>query len=606
VSLQTHLFRRGAFYYHRIRVPLDLARRFGRKELAISLWTPNPDVARRRGHVASMLANRLFDRVRLSQMLTEDQIRSLTVEYYRELLRDDELWRVGTRPVNWKDDVEAREYLLNYFLVETDEELEKALGASILGPYEAIEIERRLTEEDSITTAQQEWDWLYGESFVDEYLAKKGITVAKGSSEYGRLVIRFLQARREALRVSRQRSEGNWSAESQDPLLRHAMTAVPAPAESVVKVEQINNPPIWELVDKFIEERRRRGDRPKPLGEVRTSLKWFIDSFGKDKAVESYTAQDLRAYKDKLLLVPARFTVLLKCEKIDEAIELNKARNLPTLDVETADKKRLRNVKSFFAWAEMNGYISANPAAKVVIAVPKGSQKRKKRDGFTIEQLNRIFRAPIYTGCRSSHYWKEPGEQIIKDHRYWLPLVALFSGSRKTEICQLDVSDVQEHRGIWCFNITGYDELENGKHVKNVHSDRLVPIHPELMRLGMIEYVSDRREAGETKLFNCNPGEGNNYDPFTKWFHRFRKSLGIDGERTVFHSFRHNFEQAMTDTGMNERLQFAIGGRADRHSVTSYAAPKPAQLFKAISEVHYDGLNLAHLYQTECSVKNAQ
>jgi integrase len=598
MSLQTHLFRRGAFYYHRIRVPLELARRFGRKELAISLRTPDPELARRKGHVASMLANRLFDRVRLSQMLTEEQIRSLTVEYYQELLRDDELWRVDSRPVNWKDDVEAREYLLNYFLVETDEELEKALGRSILGPYEAVEIERRLTEEESIKTAQQEFDWAYGKSFVEGYLAKRGLTVAPDTPEYRRLAMAFLRARREALQISRARSDGNWAADSEDPLFRHAMMPesrlTSVPVESVAKVEQIDNPPMWELVDKFIEERRRRGDRPKPLGEVRTSLKWFIDSFGKDKAVESYTVKDLRGYKDKLLLVPARFAALLKCETIDEAIELNKTRNLPTLDVETADKKRLRNVKSFFAWAELNGYISANPAAKVVIAVPKGSQKRKKRDGFTIEQLNTIFRAPVYTGCLSAHYRYDPGEVIIKDHRYWLPLVALYSGGRMTELCQMDIADLQKHQEVWCLKIA--DLGEEDKHVKNVHSNRLVPVHPELMRLGFLEYAQARHLAGEKKLFDCDPGKRKDYGGVSKWFGRFRKRLGIGGKRTVFHSFRHNFEQAVMDTGMNERHQFALGGRTDNHSVTSYAAPKPNLLFEQISKVKYEGLDLSHLY----------
>jgi integrase len=546
-----------------------------------------------------MLANRLFDRVRSSKMLTEDQICNLTIDYYRDLLRDDELWRVDSRPVNWKDDVEAREYLCNYFLVETDEELEKALGASILGPYEALEIERRQTEEESVKTAQQEFDWVYGESFVEGYLAERRLTVAPGTPEYRRLAMNFLRARREALQVSRARSEGNWAAESQDPLFRHAMrfALAPTPTEGAVEVDQVKIPPMWELVEKFLAEQLlTKSARPKAVGEMRTSLKWLIDTFGESRRIRDYTAHDLVAYKDKLLRVPARFTQLLGCQTIDEAIELNKERNLPLLDPQTINGKRLSNVAKFFGWAVKNHYTDHNPAAGIIVAVPKGAQVKKKREEFSIDQLNKIFRAPIYMGCRSSHYWKQPGDMIIKDHRYWLPLVALFSGGRKTEICQLDVSDVQEHRDIWCFDITGYDELENGKHVKNVHSDRLVPIHPELIRLGFIEYVSGRRAAGETKLFDCNPGEGNNYDPFTKWFHRFRKSLGIDGDRTVFHSFRHNFEQAMTDTGMNERLQFAIGGRTDRHSVTSYAAPKPELLFEAISKVRYEGLDLSHLY----------
>jgi integrase len=537
-------------------------------------------------------------------MLTEDQIRSLTVEYYQDLLRDDELWRVNSQPVNWKDEVEAREYLLNYFLVETDEELEKVLRTADLGSYEAIEIERRLTEEQSIETAQREFDWGYANSYVDAFLSQRGMDVPKGSVEYRRLGLNLLRARREALRVSQARSEGNWAVESQDPMFRQAIAHVASPPTPTAQplVDRTEELPIWDLVEKFLAEKLlTKSAKPKAIGEMRTSLRWLIDTFGESKRIRDYTAHDLVAYKDKLLKVPARFTLLLKCRTIDEAIERNKERNLPTLDAQTINGKRLSNVDTFFDWAVKNHHADHNPAAGVLVATPKAAQRRKKRDGFTIQQLNTIFRAPVYTGCKSAGRRHDPGALVIQDFRYWLPLVALYSGGRKTELCQMAVADVQDHDGIICLKISDTGDIDDAiegeeKHLKNRYSDRLVPVHPELRRLGFLGYIDRRRRAGERKLFDCEPGARNDFDSVTKWFTTFRRRAGIGGKRTVFHSFRHNFEQAMTDTGMNERVQFALGGRTDDHSVTSYAAPKPALLFEAISKVRYEGLDLSHLY----------
>ena len=61
--------------------------------------------------------------------------------------------------------------------------------------------------------------------------------------------------------------------------------------------------------------------------------------------------------------------------------------------------------------------------------------------------------------------------------RFWVPLIALFSGMRMNEICQLDVSDIRCVDGVDCFVITS---RSNGggadKKVKTSTSERFVPI----------------------------------------------------------------------------------------------------------------------------------
>ncbi len=51
------------------------------------------------------------------------------------------------------------------------------------------------------------------------------------------------------------------------------------------------------------------------------------------------------------------------------------------------------------------------------------------------------------------------------DFRYWIPLLALFTGARLSELAQLHKADIRKEQGIWCLNITenGGGNSENPK-----------------------------------------------------------------------------------------------------------------------------------------------
>jgi hypothetical protein len=90
----------------------------------------------------------------------------------------------------------------------------------------------------------------------------------------------------------------------------------------------------------------------------------------------------------------------------------------------------------------------------------------------------------------------DPGTVLVRDHRYWVPLVALFSDARLNELEQLEVTDVQEGTGVTVLKITTLwdgDDPGDEKLIKTVAGERIVPIHPELMRLGFLDYVKQRR-----------------------------------------------------------------------------------------------------------------
>ena len=83
--------------------------------------------------------------------------------------------------------------------------------------------------------------------------------------------------------------------------------------------------------------------------------------------------------------------------------------------------------------------------------------------------------------------------------------------------------------------------------LKNRSSQRDVPLHPELIRCGFLEYVENRRKKPGDRLFpELDRGsDGKWSSAYSKWMGRYlRETIGITDSRKVFHSFRHTFKDA--------------------------------------------------------------
>ena len=79
----------------------------------------------------------------------------------------------------------------------------------------------------------------------------------------------------------------------------------------------------------------------------------------------------------------------------------------------------------------------------------------------------------------------------------WLPLIALFTGMREAEICQLRAANIQEEDGITFINVAEQD----GTKLKTEAAIRKVPVHSELISCGLLEYVEHVRTQGHRQLF---------------------------------------------------------------------------------------------------------
>lgn len=209
--------------------------------------------------------------------------------------------------------------------------------------------------------------------------------------------------------------------------------------------------------------------------------------------------------------------------------------------------------------------------------------------------------SPQYTGHLSSTSRGKPGKFIIRDSKFWLPLIGIFTGMRLGEIVQLIASDVRKENGIVFIDVNK-DGGETGKSLKTKTSKRRIPLHPLLYQVGFLDYVGEvNSNTSARRLFTeIKKGANGDYSQnVSKHFGRYFKTIGIKTPRTTFHSLRHNFTDALREAEVEDSHIKAFLGHADTSTTAIYRSGVPLKvLAKDIQRVSYD-LDLSHLYANE-------
>ncbi|WP_375279912.1 site-specific integrase, partial [Pseudooctadecabacter sp.] len=204
---------------------------------------------------------------------------------------------------------------------------------------------------------------------------------------------------------------------------------------------------------------------------------------------------------------------------------------------------------TFLGWCQRKGKMSRMPAAYSEIKVADPVRKEDKRAAFSNEQLNVIFRSQVYQ------------DQERRSSLFWVPLIALWNGMRSNEICQLDVADIKLEENVWGFDVTHISTTgDDDKSVKTGSSIRFVPMHPRLIEFGLLDFYRER--PLDAKLFgDITRGSDGYYSTnFSKQVNRYLKRIGAHGPKHKFHSFRHNFRDALRKGRVDREIGKALGG----------------------------------------------
>ncbi len=185
-----------------------------------------------------------------------------------------------------------------------------------------------------------------------------------------------------------------------------------------------------------------------------TTRDLVVRTLGSDRLIHQLNRQHVRELVNVLRFLPRNSAKLFPSLSPRAAAE--RARSDPALQrISTANANAyLGNFSTFLNWAVGEEIINRNPARG--LRLPDEVARRDKRYPFSPSQMRLMFNAPLYTGCADGERcWSEPGALLPKNARFWVPLIALHSGMRLNEICQLDVTDIRDIDGILCFCLAG-------------------------------------------------------------------------------------------------------------------------------------------------------
>lgn len=292
-------------------------------------------------------------------------------------------------------------------------------------------------------------------------------------------------------------------------------------------------------------------------------LLMFAEFMG-DFPINRITPDDLRQFRDvHLRAVPAKANNLPKSLKRDSMPETIKAikesgTEWPLLSLD-ARQERMAHLLRMFAWLQAKRWIDVNPASPLQgeSGVSKSELKEEKRrqskvpgkdEGrgpFTDGELLLIFGTPQYATGDGRHVTM--GNQTWSPFEYWLPVLALYTGCRIGELCQLHLSDVRQEQGIWVLDL---NESTPDKRLKNDGTSvRLVPLHSGLIELGFLSYCDRLRSEGFRRVFPeltyAETDARYAKEPIRK-MSRMLADLGMPRNAgKVFHCFRHNANDAL-------------------------------------------------------------
>tara|TARA_R110002072_G_scaffold147185_2_gene294444 strand:- start:5926 stop:7623 length:1698 start_codon:yes stop_codon:yes gene_type:complete len=549
----------GVWYLRRV-VPTDLRDHLEKREVLISLGTADRDEARR---------------LYLSKWAEFD-------EYFTACRKEvNENSPAAVRPLSQPQMLQ----LVRRYVARKDE------GSIDVGPlFDTNAIENQVDDERmalmELENPQHPHHFQTIDAAVREALALTEQPAPRGTTEYDTLLEYVRLALVELHNRRLRRLTGDKSFTHIDALFN------PQAKANAVTLKQ--------AADDWLEDYKDSHDvKAKMTARVEGSIGLILEFFGGDALVKDMTSKQCKSFRNMLNVLPPHRHKKYPKKSLKQVLQIAEDKSLSPLSYET-QSQHLSTLKNILGQAVSDGVIATNPAQGVDVKAKKPSAE-DRRMPFTNDELMRIFNAPLYTGCIDDGWnYKKRGPNYPKRGRFWVPLIALYTGMRLNELCQLRVIDIKTTEAGTPYLIAADDE--EGMSLKNTGSRRSMPIHPDLVRMGLLDYHRKTAEAGHKQLFPelTVASTGYRSDNFSKWFSAgFLPSVNAKKPGGGSHVFRHNFRDALRRIEAPTEIAERLGGWKDRSVQASYGAGYDLDhLARHLNKVTYPGLDLSHLYMT--------
>ncbi|WP_420418331.1 DUF6538 domain-containing protein [Pacificispira sp.] len=589
------LNRKGTWYF-RAKVPAELVEAFGQREAKKSLRTSDKRVARKRADVLSVQFDAKIDDLRrklaasASQRVNLRQLSRFQINRMVSTWVEKQIAEIEGSPI--PEDIEEYVKDAQIGLGEL-ERYDPNARASILDQA------TRLLAENDITLKKRDLSPIRAEHSPQPFEIPE---TDRESEQFQVLCKAVRRAFVHVLEAGIKDAKGHTIR----PDFGSIFGVV---AEGNSPSAKLGNDPnavtLAELKERFDKSPRRKKAKAQKAKD-KHELSWLIakELFGEDQVVSALTRADFRAYFELVSALPPRPQTSYPGMTFQEAAEAARNDHAARLAPATVNAY-MDAFGRMMRFAKNEGFIETVNLRELSLPV---SVEDQVREPFTVGELNAIFAAPLYTGCVDDfNGYAKPGPNRPRGHRFWVPLIALFTGMRLNEILQLHLSDIRDDKGTWCIYVERSPDDADfavSKRVKSAAGKRCVPIHPELIRIGLLDRVNAMQRANEVRLFPdaAKSGDGYYSSPTSKWFGRFLERYIEKTPRKVFHSFRHTFRDAIADAELPHDATVALGGwsfSTGAQDERYFHSIKPEKLASYIDRIRYEGLDLSHLYVTK-------
>ena len=481
--------------------------------------------------VSPDLIEKIGKRVYNESLRTKDRIeaKELHALRYAKMLREEALLRFGPTPLTHKQVMAlAGQYYEDIRRQHEDDP----------GDPEQWDASLDGSEELGKTVAGQEK--LHGAA-ADRILLEAGLLIDPQSREalLEQLHRAFHKVVFSLIRIGRGDYSPDLAAASFPPLVKsEAKTAAP--------VVTLTN-----LFEKWAAFHRSEDKAARTITDFRGKVQSLIAFVGHDDA-EKITRADV-----------GRWITHLRLEK--------------GLTAKTVSHKYLTAVRAVYRVALDDGTLTTDSTAG--IRLKTGRRLKLRETSFSDEEAKIIL----------FHAQKAPQadsgvSETNKQARRWIPWICAHTGARGAEIAQLRKIDFMVLGGIHCIEITpDAGSVKTGQF-------RRVPLHPQLIEIGLLDFVKSRPDG---PLFYKPSGRGGNGQAagvrgnIGEWV---REVAGITDKRVQpNHAWRHRFKTVARNCGIESQTSDAITGHDSGNEGNKYGAWEMQAMLTALEKMpRYD------------------
>jgi integrase len=575
----------GNTYYFRRKIPTDLIEHFGGlKEFRISLKCAIKSRSIRTTKILNQKVSGIFEDIRQG-------MKSLEIEDIKEILR-----------------VEIRKQILHAHHVDlgtnkwSDSGVEKSLDTT-----EKKDLNLRETLKNDLKSYLKQVD-----SKMEGILESMNIKIEKESVGYKRLrehfidlyLMRYEWIKELVLKTGKSDDDFRKDFDSKFRLdLFPELSNSVGLTESLMKDEPNNNSTtsdelpylpiagglLSSNIKTFIDRKKVEGKSIKEIGSDNKILEEFVEIVG-DFDFSRVTKKEVSYYIDVQTKLPPNRKKSQKYRDltIKQVMELN----LSQKETQTPQNinKRLSKLSVFGNWGVRQGLLLTNPFSGMKFLVKKQPNRRQP---FTTDDLKKILKPETYLN------WTINFEHPYKIHKvnnklpyYWVFLLGIFSGMRTNEMCQLRLSDLKKVDKIWFMFV---EDSENTK-VKTESSIRKIPLHPQLIELGFIDYVGNLRKKKKTRVFweLREDRDGFASKVSRHYNEKFLPAIGVwEKHKKVLYCTRHTFINKLYSEKVDENVIKTLVGHEKEFTMKHYGGDPftPEVLLEEISKVNYSKIN---------------